>query len=55
MKKNRFFPALVLLLLILIGVVTALMIRESGSTAQPRKIHVIIDNSNDNRTYCLRR
>ena len=49
MKKNRFFPALVLLLLILIGVVTALMIRESGSTAQPRKIHVIIDNSNDNR------
>lgn len=49
MKKNRFFPALVLLLLALIGGVTALMIRESGSTAQPRTIHAIIDNSSDNR------
>ena len=49
MKKNSLFPALVLLLLTMIGVVTAFMIRESGSTAEPRQIHVIIDNSNDNR------
>ena len=49
MKKNLVFPALVMFLVVSIAIVTYLMFRESGSTAQPRQIHVIIDNSNDNR------
>lgn len=49
MKNRRLFPALVLLLVALILAVTGYMIWESGNTAKPRQIHVIIENSNDNR------
>ena len=48
-RKNNLFALLVLNLLIMIAVVTIFMIRESGSTDSPRQIHVIIDNSSDNR------
>ena len=49
MKNRRLFPALVLLLVAMILAVTGYMIWESGNTAKPRQIQVIIENSNDNR------
>ena len=49
MKNKRLFPALVLVLVAMIIAVTGFMIWESGSTAKPRQVHVIIENSNDNR------
>ncbi|MCR5812330.1 MAG: substrate-binding domain-containing protein [Lachnospiraceae bacterium] len=49
MKNRRLFPALVLLLVAMILAVTGFMIWESGNTAKLRQIHVIIENSNDNR------
>ena len=48
-RRNNLFAALVLSLVIMIAIVTIFMIRESGSTDSPRQIHVIIDNSSDNR------
>ena len=48
-RRNNLFAALVLSLVIMIAVVTIFMIRESGRTDTPRQIHVIIDNSSDNR------
>ena len=48
-KKNNYFAALVVAMLTAIVIVTVIMIRESGRTAAPRQIHVIIDNSSDNR------
>lgn len=48
-RRNNLFAALVLSLMIMIAVVTIFMIRGSGSTDSPRQIHVIIDNSSDNR------
>ena len=48
-KRNNLFAALVLSLMIMIAIVTIFMIRRSGSTDSPRQIHVIIDNSSDNR------
>ena len=49
MKNKRLFPALVLILVVMIMAVTGFMIWESGNTAKLRQIHVIIENSNDNR------
>ena len=49
MKNKRLFPALVLILVAMIMAVTGFMLWESGNTANLRKIHVIIENSNDNR------
>ena len=49
MKNKRLFPALVLALVAMIIAVTGFMIWESGNTAKPRQIHVIVENSNDNR------
>jgi ribose transport system substrate-binding protein len=49
MKNKRLFPALVLALVAMIIAVTGFMIWESGNTAKLRQIHVIIENSNDNR------
>ena len=49
MKNKRLFPALVLILVAMILAVTGFMIWESGNTAKLRQIHVIIENSNDNR------
>ena len=48
-RRNNLFAALVLSLMVMIAIVTILMIRQSGSTDSPRQIHVIIDNSSDNR------
>ena len=49
MKNKRLFPALVLILVAMIMAVTGFMLWESGNTANLRQIHVIIENSNDNR------
>lgn len=49
MKNRRLFPALVLILVATIMAVTGFMLWESGNTAKLRQIHVIIENSNDNR------
>ena len=49
MKNRRLFPALVLILVATIMAVTGFMLWESGNTANLRQIHVIIENSNDNR------
>ena len=49
MKNKRLFPALVLILVTMILAVTGFMLWESGNTAKLRQIHVIIENSNDNR------
>ena len=49
MKNRRLFPALVLNLVATIMAVTGFMLWESGNTANLRQIHVIIENSNDNR------
>ena len=49
MKNKRLFPALVLILVAMIMAVTGFMLWESGNTAKFRQIHVIIENSNDNR------
>ena len=49
MKQSRLFPELVLLLAGMIAVVFFMMVRESGSTDTPGQIHVIIDDSSDNR------
>ena len=49
MKNKRLFPALVLILVVMIMAVTGFMLWESGNTAKLRQIHVIIENSNDNR------
>ena len=49
MKNKRLFPALVLILVAMIMAVTGFMLWESGNTADLRQIHVIIENSNDNR------
>ena len=49
MKNKRLFPALVLILMAMIMAVTGFMLWESGNTAKFRQIHVIIENSNDNR------
>ena len=49
MKQSRLFPELVLLLVGMIAVVFFMMVRESGSTDTPGQIHVIIDDSSDNR------
>ena len=48
-RRNKAFAALVLFLGAMIVLVTVLMIRESGTTDKPSQIHVIIDNSSDNR------
>ena len=50
MKNKRLFPALVLILVVMIMAVTGFMIWESGNTAKLRQIHVIIENSNGLRT-----
>ena len=49
MKNKRLFPALVLALVAMILAVIGFMVWESGNTANLRQIHVIIENSNDNR------
>ena len=49
MKNKRLFPALVLALVAMILAVIGFMLWESGNTANLRQIHVIIENSNDNR------
>ena len=49
MKNRRLVPALVLILVATIMAVTGFMLWESGNTANLRQIHVIIENSNDNR------
>ena len=49
MKNRMLFPALVLILVATIMAVTGFMLWESGNTANLRQIHVIIENSNDNR------
>lgn len=49
MKNRRLFPALVLIFVATIMAVTGFMLWESGNTAKLRQIHVIIENSNDNR------
>ena len=49
MTNRRLFPALVLILVATIMAVTGFMLWESGNTANLRQIHVIIENSNDNR------
>lgn len=49
MKQNKLFPALVLILTGMLAAVIFMMIRESGSTDTPLQIHVVIDNSSDNR------
>lgn len=49
MKNRRLFPALVLILVATIMAVTGFMLWDSGNTANLRQIHVIIENSNDNR------
>ena len=48
-RRNNLFAALVLSLVIMIVIVTVFMIRGSGSIDSPRQIHVIVDNSSDNR------
>lgn len=49
MKQNKLFPAVVLALAASLAAVLFLMIRESGSTDTPRQIHVVIDDSSNNR------
>ena len=49
MRKNKRFAALILALTATLIAMTVLMIRESGRTDTPSQIHVIIDNSSDNR------
>lgn len=49
MKNGKLFPAMILILAALIVIITGFMIRESGSPDSPEQIHVIIDNSSDNR------
>ncbi len=49
MRRNKLFPALVIILALMIAAQTALIIRQSGRTDTPSQIHVIIDDSSDNR------
>ena len=50
MKNKRLFPALVLILVVMIMAVTGFMIWESGNTANLRQIHVImIDRPGEER------
>lgn len=49
MKNSKLFPAMILGLAALIVLITVIMIRESGNPDPPEQIHVIVDNSSDNR------